>query len=192
MENDRLAAFSDGVIAVIITIMVLELKAPQGTGFSALLGAAPTFVSYILSFVYVAIYWNNHHHFFQLVPRVTGGILWANLHLLFWLSLVPFSTAWLGEHHAAALPTALYGVSLLMAAIAWYILQSTIIRSQGQNSALSKAVGRDIKGKISPILYTAGIILAFFSTTGADGIYAAVAILWLIPDRRVEREIDRR
>ncbi|MDD2878579.1 MAG: TMEM175 family protein [Acidiphilium sp.] len=191
MENDRLAAFSDGVIAVIITIMVLDLKIPHGASFSALAVAAPTFVSYILSFVYVAIYWNNHHHFFQLVPRVTGTILWANLHLLFWLSLIPFATAWLGEHHTAPVPTALYGVALLMAALAWYILQTTIIHTQGQASALSKAVGRDIKGKISPILYTAGILLAFVDTIIADALYAVVAIFWLIPDRRVERAVSR-
>ncbi|MBW4035414.1 MAG: DUF1211 domain-containing protein [Proteobacteria bacterium] len=191
MEKDRLAAFSDGVIAVIITIMVLDLKIPHGTSLTALATAAPTFVSYILSFVYVAIYWNNHHHFFQLVPRVTGAILWANLHLLFWLSLIPFATAWLGAHHTAPIPTALYGLALLMPAIAWYILQTTIIRAQGNNSALSKAIGRDLKGKTSPILYTTGIILAFINTTLADALYALVALLWLIPDRRVEQAIPR-
>ena len=187
MENDRLAAFSDGVIAVIITIMVLELKIPHGASFSALLASAPIFVSYILSFVYVAIYWNNHHHFFHLVPRVTGAILWANLHLLFWLSLVPFSTAWLGVDYGATAPTVLYGAILFMAALAWYILQTTIIHAQGQDSALSKAVGPDIKGKISPILYLAGILLAFMNIALADALYAIVAIFWLIPDRRVER-----
>ena len=186
MERDRLAAFSDGVIAVIITIMVLDLKVPHGTSFAALQASAPTFVSYILSFLYVAIYWNNHHHFFQLVPHVTGGILWANLHLLFWLSLIPFATAWLGAHHAAAIPCAVYGFSLLMAAFAWYVLQTTIIRTQGPNSALSRAIGRDLKGKLSPLLYGAAIALAFVNPLLADALYTLVALLWLIPDRRIE------
>jgi uncharacterized membrane protein len=191
MEKDRLAAFSDGVIAVIITIMVLDLKVPHGTSFAALATAAPTFITYILSFIYVAIYWNNHHHFFQLVPRVSGAILWANLHLLFWLSLIPFATAWIGAHHTAPIPTALYGVALLMPAIAWYILQTTIIRTQGDGSALSKAIGRDLKGKTSPILYSAGIILAFVDTILADAVYALVALFWFIPDRRVEQAIPQ-
>ncbi|MEE3500174.1 TMEM175 family protein [Acidiphilium acidophilum] len=189
MEKDRLTAFSDGVIAVIITIMVLDLKLPHGTSLAALATAAPTFVSYILSFIYVAIYWNNHHHFFQLVPRVTGAILWANLHLLFWLSLIPFATAWVGTHHTAAIPTALYGAALLMPALAWFTLQTTIIRAQGTGSPLAKAIGRDLKGKTSPLLYTTGILLAFINTTLADGTYALVALLWLIPDRRVEQAL---
>lgn len=192
MEKDRLTAFSDGVIAVIITIMVLDLKLPHAATLGALREVAPAFVSYVLSFVYVAIYWNNHHHFFHLVPRVNGAILWANLHLLFWLSLIPFATAWLGRNHAAAVPTALYGVTLLMSATAWYILQFAIIRAQGPNSALSKAIGPDIKGKISPVLYAAGIFLAFFDTVISDALYALVALLWLIPDRRVESTVDHR
>ncbi|MGC9268982.1 TMEM175 family protein [Acidiphilium sp.] len=190
MEKDRLAAFTDGVIAVIITIMVLDLKLPHGTTLAALATAAPTFVSYILSFIYVAIYWNNHHHFFQLVPRVTGSILWANLHLLFWLSLIPFATAWVGAHHTAPIPTALYGVALLLPALAWYALQTAIIRTQGKTSALAKALGRDIKGKVSPLLYLGGIGLAFIDTALSDALYAIVALLWLIPDRRVEAAIS--
>ena len=171
--------------------MVLELKAPHGDSFGALFTVAPTFVTYILSFVYVAIYWNNHHHFFHLVPHVTGAILWANLHLLFWLSLVPFATAWLGADYQAVVPTAFYGATLFMAALAWFILQTTIIHAQGEGSALSKAVGQDIKGKISPILYLAGIFLAFIEPLMADALYAIVAIFWLIPDRRVEREASQ-
>lgn len=186
MERDRVAAFSDGVIAVIITIMVLDLRIPHGTTLAALQASAPTLVSYILSFIYVAIYWNNHHHFFQLVPHVTGSILWANLHLLFWLSLIPFATAWLGANQTAAIPTALYGLSLLMAALAWYILQTTIIHAQGQKSALSQVLGRDLKGKLSPLLYALGISLAFVNPLWADALYALVAMLWLIPDRRIE------
>lgn len=162
--------------------MVLDLKLPHAATLGALREVAPTFVSYVLSFVYVAIYWNNHHHFFHLVPRVNGAILWANLHLLFWL----------GRNHAAAVPTALYGVTLLMSATAWYILQLAIIRAQGPNSALSKAIGPDIKGKISPVLYAAGIFLAFFDTVISDALYALVALLWLIPDRRVESTVDHR
>jgi uncharacterized membrane protein len=189
MEKDRLAAFSDGVIAVIITIMVLDLKIPHASTLSALKDVAPTFVSYILSFTYVAIYWNNHHHFFQLVPRVNGAILWANIHLLFWLSLIPFATGWLGENYASPVPTAIYGGALLPAAVAWYVLQRTIIRSQGHSSALSAAIGGDIKGKISPVLYAAGILLAFVDTWISDAVYAAVAVLWFIPDRRVEEVV---
>jgi uncharacterized membrane protein len=191
MEKDRLAAFSDGVIAIIITIMVLDLKRPPTPEFAALKDVAPAFISYVLSFTYVAIYWNNHHHFFQLVPRVNGAILWANLHLLFWLSLIPFATDWLGENVFAPVPTALYGVALLLAAIAWYILQTTIIRLQGPDSALAKAIGGDFKGKISPLLYIAGILLAFANTLIADAIYALVAVLWFIPDRRIAWAVDR-
>ncbi len=191
MERDRLAAFSDGVIAIIITIMVLDLKRPATPEFAALKDVAPAFIGYVLSFTYVAIYWNNHHHFFQLVPRVNGAILWANLHLLFWLSLIPFATDWLGENAFAPVPTALYGVALLLAAIAWYILQTTIIRSQGPDSALAKAIGRDFKGKISPLLYAMGILSAFADTLIADAIYALVAILWCIPDRRIAWAVDR-
>ncbi len=191
MDKDRLVAFTDGVIAVIITIMVLELKAPAGTDLAALRGAIPTFASYVLSFVYVAIYWNNHHHFFHLVPRVTGAILWANLHLLFWLSLVPFATSWLGEHGEAAMPTAIYGVSLLMPALAWWWMQRVIIREQGRDGRLQRAIGRDLKGKLSPLLYLGGIALAFASVWLADALYTLVALMWLIPDRRVERNVAR-
>jgi uncharacterized membrane protein len=191
MEKDRLVAFSDGVIAVIITIMVLELKTPRDASLSALADSGPVFLSYVLSFVYVAIYWNNHHHFFHLVHRVNGALLWANLHLLFWLSLVPFTTSWVGEHHAAAVPTAVYGVSFLMPALAWALMQRVIIRAQGRDSDLAKALGSDIKGKVSPLLYSAGILLAFVDTLAADVIYASVAIMWLVPDRRVERAVQR-
>ncbi len=190
LERDRLTAFSDGVIAVIITIMVLDLHAPQTTDIYALLAIAPTFLSYLLSFIYVAIYWNNHHHFFQLVPHVTGGILWSNLHLLFWLSLIPFASGWIGEHSHAALPTAVYGASLLMTAVAWYIMQTTIIRAQGNRSALREALGLDLKGKLAPLLYLAGIALAFVATWASDLIYAGVALLWLVPDRRIEAKLD--
>ncbi len=189
MTRDRLTAFTDGVVAVIITIMVLDLKAPDTADFAGLVAVAPKFLGYVLSFVYVGIYWNNHHHFFQLVERVTGGILWANLHLLFWLSLIPFATSWLGDHPAAATPAAVYGVTLLMPAVAWYVLQGAIIHDQGAGSALRQAIGRDIKGKIAPVLYLLGIAAAFVSTWLADAIYAAVAAMWLVPDRRVEASL---
>lgn len=189
MEKDRLAAFSDGVIAVIITIMVLDLKAPHEATLAALRATTPSFLTYALSFIYVGIYWNNHHHFMYLVPRISGALLWANLHLMFWLSLVPFATSWVGEHPAAPVPTAVYGVALLMPALAWYIMQSTIIRMQGRESALARAVGRDVKGKVSPLFYGAGIALAFVSTWIADAIYVLVALMWLIPDRRIERAV---
>jgi uncharacterized membrane protein len=191
VERERLTAFSDGVIAVIITIMVLELKAPHDVNLAALAGLAPTFFNYVLSFVYVAIYWNNHHHFFQLVPRVTGSILWANMHLLFWLSLIPFATNWLGDHHDAPIPTAVYGFALLMPAVAFYLMQTIIIRSQGVRSPLAKAIGRDIKGKVSTPLYLTGIVLAFVSTWAADAIYTLVALIWLIPDRRIEKTVGK-
>jgi uncharacterized membrane protein len=191
VERERLTAFTDGVIAVIITIMVLDLKAPHSVALGALADLAPAFLTYALSFLYVAIYWNNHHHFFQLVPRVTGGILWANMHLLFWLSLIPFATSWIGDHQRAEVPTAIYGLALLMPAIAWQVLQAVIIRSQGRHSALSKAIGRDIKGKLSPALYGAGIFLSFVNTWAADAAYAVVALSWLIPDRRIEARVDR-
>jgi uncharacterized membrane protein len=189
MEKDRLLAFTDGVIAVIITIMVLELKAPHDASLEALAKAAPTFLSYVLSFIYVAIYWNNHHHFFHLVRRVNGAMLWANLHLLFWLSLIPFTTSWMGEHHEAAIPTAVYGGVLLTSAIAWDLMQAVIIRSQGQNSPLGRALGRDVKGKLSPLCYLASILLAFVDTRIADAIFGLVALMWLIPDRRIERAV---
>ena len=191
MEKDRLVAFSDGVIAVIITIMVLELKAPHATNVSVLKEVTPVFLSYVLSFIYVAIYWNNHHHFFYLVPRVNGVILWANLHLLFWLSLIPFATSWVGEYAFSPVPTAAYGVALLMPAIAWYMLQRAIIRAQGRTSALARALGSDIKGKISPLFYVAGILLAFVEVRIADVLYVLVAMMWLVPDRRIERAVQR-
>lgn len=190
MEKDRLVAFTDGVVAVIITIMVLELKAPHDASLGALKTEAPAFLAYVLSFVYVAIYWNNHHHFFQLVERVNGALLWANLHLLFWLSLVPFATSWLGEHASLPTPTAVYGVALLMPAIAWYVMQTVIVRAQGSGSALVEAIGRDLKGKTSVVLYFAAIPLAFVDTRISDAIYALVALMWLVPDRRVERVIS--
>ncbi len=191
MERDRLTAFSDGVIAVIITIMVLDLKVPHSADWRALLTVAPGFFSYVLSFVYIGIYWNNHHHFFQVVPRVSGAILWANLHLLFWLSLVPFATDWMGQNHFLPVPTAVYGVALLMPAIAFNILQRTIIRVQGPGSALAQATGGDLKGKLSPLFYAAAILLAFVSTWISDAIYAAVALMWLVPDRRIEGLVAR-
>jgi uncharacterized membrane protein len=166
LDRDRLTAFTDGVVAVIITVMVLEMKPPHGTRLSDLAALYPVFLSYVLSFVYIAIYWNNHHHFFQLVTTVNGAILWANLHLLFWLSLVPFCTAWVGQNPAAA-PTALYGVSLLMAALAWYVMQTTIIRQQGPDSPLKRALGSDLKGKLTPLLYIAGIAAAFWNSRTA-------------------------
>ncbi len=190
MDKDRLSAFTDGVMAVIITIMVLELKTPHGTDMAALLEQAPTFLSYVLSFIYVAIYWNNHHHFFTLVQRVDGRILWANIHLLFWLSLIPFATAWIGEHPTARLPTAVYGASLMLPAIAWFIMQSVIIHQQGPASPLKAALGRDLKGKASPFLYAAGVGAAYVSTLLADAFYVGVALMWLIPDRRIEKRIS--
>ena len=187
MEKDRLLAFTDGVIAIIITIMVLELKVPQGASLAALAGVAPVFLSYVLSFLYLAIYWNNHHHFFHLVRHVDGVLLWANLHLLFWLSLIPFATGWMGENHFAPLPTAIYGVSLLMPALAWQGMQWSILRGEGRDSPLAQAIGRDLKGKLSPLLYAAGIGLAFVDARAAGAIYVLVALFWLVPDRRVER-----
>lgn len=187
MGKSRLEAFSDGVLAIIITIMVLELKVPHGEHLAALSPLLPVLLSYVLSFVYLGIYWNNHHHMLHATQRVTGGILWANLHLLFWLSLFPFTTGWMGENHFAPVPIALYGVVLLMAAIAYWILQRTIIASQGENSLLAKAIGRDIKGKLSPLLYGIGILAAFFDQWIAGGIYVFVALMWLIPDRRITR-----
>jgi uncharacterized membrane protein len=191
MEKDRLLAFSDGVVAIIITIMVLELKVPKDASLAALEAVTPVFLSYVLSFLYVSIYWNNHHHFFHLVRQVDGLLLWANMHLLFWLSLIPFATGWMGENRFAPLPTAVYGVSLLMPALAWYGLQLVIIRRQGPDSPLKRALGRDLKGKISPLLYVAGILSAFLSTWIADAIYLFVALLWLVPDRRIERAFRR-
>jgi uncharacterized membrane protein len=187
MQKDRLAAFSDGVIAIIITIMVLNLKVPESADAAALREDWPVFLAYIISFTYVAIYWNNHHHMLHLVTRVNGAILWANMYLLFWLSLIPFATAWTGENHFARTPTVLYGVVLFLSAIAYYLLQTVIIKSQGPESRLAKAVGNDVKGKISPLLYLAAIGLAFVNPAIANGIYILVALMWLVPDRRIER-----
>ena len=189
VNKERLTAFSDGVIAIIITIMVLELNPPTGTNWAALLAMLPTFLSYVLSFTFAAIYWNNHHHMLHTVRRVNGAILWANMHLLFWLSLTPFVTAWIGRNYQAPVPTAVYGIVLLLAAIAYYILQSVIIRAEGPDSALATAVGRDIKGKISPVLYAAAICLAFVNPAVSDALYAGVALIWFIPDRRIERRM---
>ena len=192
MGKDRLAAFSDGVIAIIITIMVLELKIPHGADLAALKGVAPNFLSYVMSFVYLGIYWNNHHHLLHTVGRVDGLILWANSHLLFWLSLVPAATGWLGDNLAAPLPTALYGAVLVMPAIAYFLLQKAIMREQGPQSVLARALGSDIKGKISPLFYAVGIALAFIVPWVSIAIYVLVAVIWLIPDRRIERTIRER
>jgi uncharacterized membrane protein len=189
MGRDRLTAFSDGVIAVIITIMVLELKVPHGADWNALRGLAPIFLSYVLSFVYVAIYWNNHHHFLHTVTRVSGPILWANNHLLFWISLIPFSAGWMSENDFAPLPTAVYGVSLLMPGLAWLLLQNAITRKHSREAVLAKALGRDLKGKISGVLYVAAIMLAFVNPWISLAIYALVALIWLMPDRRIEHAI---
>jgi uncharacterized membrane protein len=189
MSKGRLEAFSDGVIAIIITIMVLEMKVPHGGDLQDLAPLLPVFLSYVLSFVYVGIYWNNHHHMLHACTTVTGGILWANLHLLFWLSLFPFTAGWLGENHFAAVPTALYGIVLLMAAIAYYLLQQTIIRAQGEGSILKQAVGGDWKGKVSPVLYLVAIAMALRSPRTADAVYVIAALLWLIPDRRIEKRL---
>jgi uncharacterized membrane protein len=186
MGKDRLAAFSDGVIAIIITIMVLELKVPHGSDWMALMAVTPNFVSYVLSFVYLAIYWNNHHHLLHTVARVDGLILWANSFLLFWLSLIPAATAWMGENFLVPIPTALYGAILLMPAIAYYLLQKVILRKQGSESLLANALGTDIKGKISPVLYAAAILLAFVNPWISIAIYVMVAVMWLVPDRRIE------
>jgi uncharacterized membrane protein len=189
MGRGRLEAFSDGVMAVIITIMVLELHAPHSPDLAALAEEAPAFLAYVLSFIYVAIYWNNHHHMFQLVKRIDGSILWANNFLLFTLSLVPFTTDWLGENHGASVPVALYGVSLLLPALAYYLLQSRIIHRQGPQSELAEAIGGDWKGKLSPVLYIAGIGFAFVLPWVSETLYAIVAIIWLIPDRRIENRL---
>jgi uncharacterized membrane protein len=193
MQKNRLEAFSDGVLAIIITIMVLELKPkPDATALTDLKPMLPIFLSYVLSFIYLGIYWNNHHHMFHTAKHVTGGILWANLHLLFWLSLFPFTTGWMGENHLAPTPTAVYGFVLLMAAIAYYILQRAIIASQGRDSLLAAAVGKDWKGKLSPVLYLAAIPLAFVSVWISDALFIFVAFLWLVPDRRIERVLVKR
>ena len=191
MKTSRLEAFSDGVLAIIITIMVLELKGPHAADLAALKPLAPRFFSYVLSFIYVGIYWNNHHHLFQAAKEVSGSILWANLHLLFWLSLFPFTTSWMGENHLASTPTAVYGFVLLMAAIAYQILEHTIIAKEGRGSLLARAVGSDWKGKLSSVFYFAAIPLAFVSSWIAGGLYVVAALLWLIPDPRIEKEIEK-
>lgn len=191
MGRNRLEAFSDGVLAIIITIMVLELKVPHGADLAALRPLLPVFLSYVLSFIYLGIYWNNHHHMLHATQRINGAMLWANLHLLFWLSLIPFTTAWMGENHFSAVPTALYGVVLFMAAMAYWLLERTIIAGQGKDAVLARAVGKDTKGKVSPILYLIAIPIAFIDQRLADVIYVVVALLWLIPDRRIEQALKR-
>ncbi|QBC32168.1 TMEM175 family protein [Pandoraea sp. XY-2] len=192
MGKSRLEAFSDGVIAIIITIMVLEMRAPHGSELSDLLPVAPTFLTYILSYIYVGLYWNNHHHLFHVVQRVSGSVLWANLHLLFWLSLVPFVTHWLGDNHFTAWPTALYGVVLFMAAVAYYLLTRTLlaVHGAGGNAKLAAAVGRDVKGKLSVVAYALAIGLAFVMPALSLVLYGLVAAVWLIPDRRIEQVIE--
>jgi uncharacterized membrane protein len=190
MSKGRLEAFSDGVIAILITIMVLELKVPRGADVDALRPILPVFLTYVMSYAYLGIYWNNHHHMLQATTRINGKILWANLHLLFWLSLVPFVTGWMGENHFASVPTAVYGVVLLLAAIAYWNLQTTIIADQGKQSKLAVAVGRDLKGKLSPMLYAAAIPLAFVREWIADAIYVFVALMWLVPDPRIESRLQ--
>jgi uncharacterized membrane protein len=190
MNKGRLEAFSDGVIAIIITIMVLEMKVPHGDRLADLVPLTPTLLSYVLSFLYVGIYWNNHHHMLHATTNVTGGILWANLYLLFWLSLFPFATGWMGQNHFTGVPTALYGVVLMMAAIAYLILQHAIIRAQGQNSILKKAIGRDWKGKLSLVLYVVAIVTTLRLTWLAQVIFLAAALIWLIPDRRIKRVLQ--
>jgi uncharacterized membrane protein len=189
MGKSRLEAFSDGVIAIIITIMVLELKVPHEASLDALRPLVPVLLSYALSFLYVGIYWNNHHHLLHAAHRVSGGMLWANLHLLFWLSLIPFTTAWMDENHYAPVPTALYGAVLLMAAIAYWILQHLIIASQGSDSVLKRAVGQDWKGKLSPLAYLIAIVVAPWSSWVSQALYVGAALVWLIPDRRIEHAL---
>jgi len=190
MEKNRLEAFSDGVLAIIITIMVLDLHVPQDVSFEALKPLLPVFLTYVLSFIYVGIYWNNHHHLIKAAQKVTGGMMWANLHLLFWLSLLPFVTGWMGENHFKTLPTAIYGAVLLMAALAYYILQNNIIAQQGPRSKLARSIGNDLKGKLSPVFYALGIGTAFFQPWISCCFYVGVAGMWLIPDRRIERVVE--
>jgi|SRR5579883_2150304 uncharacterized membrane protein len=189
MNKGRMEAFSDGVLAVIITIMVLEMKSPGGTDLRALKPVIPVFLSYVLSFIYIGIYWNNHHHLLHATQRVNGATLWANLHLLFWLSLVPFTTAWMGENHFAAWPVAMYGIVLLLAAVAYFVLSKTLIKLHGRGSTLATSIGSDRKGKISIVIYAVAIPLAFVERWIAGACYVAVAIVWLIPDRRIERKL---
>ena len=190
MEKNRLEAFSDGVLAIIITIMVLELKVPHGSDLDALKEVLPVFLTYLLSFIYVGIYWNNHHHLLKAAHRVNGAMMWANLHLLFWLSLFPFVTGWMGQNHFTPAPTALYGAVMLLAAIAYYILQWLIIAEHGRDSHLAASIGRDYKGKLSPVLYALAIAASFFRPWIAAGLYVVVALMWLVPDRRIARVVD--
>jgi uncharacterized membrane protein len=189
MTTNRLEAFSDGVIAIVITIMVLDMKIPHGDGLKELRPLLPAFLSYVLSFFYVGIYWNNHHHMLHACTAATGSVLWANLHLLFWLSLFPFTAGWMGENHFTAAPTALYGIVLLMAALAYYLLQESIIRAQGTTSILKAAIGRDWKGKLSPVLYLLAILVALYSPWIAQMILGIAALIWLVPDRRIEKSL---
>lgn len=191
MGKSRLEAFSDGVLAIIITIMVLELKVPHGESLEALRPLVPVFLSYLLSFIYIGIYWNNHHHLLHATHQVNGAIMWANLHLLFWLSLLPFATGWMGENHFASITIALYGVVLLMSAVAFFVLQSAIIAHQGEKSLVASAVGRDLKGKLSPVIYLLAIVLALLEVPMAGFLYVLVALVWLIPDRRIERVLSK-
>jgi uncharacterized membrane protein len=191
MRTGRVEAFSDAVIAIVMTVMVLELRVPSSTTWEALRHLVPVFLTYVLSFVYLGIYWNNHHHLLQSTERVNGAVLWANLHLLFWLSLFPFATGWLGENHVAVLPTVLYGVVLLLAAMAYYLLQSVIVAEQGQGSALRAALGRDLKGKLSPVIYAVAIGVAFVNPWLAICLYVVVALMWLVPDRRLESRLNQ-
>jgi uncharacterized membrane protein len=191
MSKGRLEAFSDGVIAILITIMVLELRVPEGATWQALRPIAPVFLTYVLSFVFLGIYWNNHHHMLQAADRINGKILWANLHLLFWLSLVPFVTGWMGRNHSAPVPTAVYGGVLLLAGVSYRILQNAIIAHHGANSKLGAAVGKDAKGKVSPAIYAMAIPLAFINEWISDALYVAVALMWLVPDRRIESRLNR-
>jgi len=190
MSKGRLEAFSDGVLAIIITIMVLELKVPHGGDLEALAPLFPVLLSYVMSFVYIGIYWNNHHHLLHAASKVTGGILWANLHLLFWLSLIPFASAWMGENHFAATPVALYGVILFMAACAYFILATVLARHHGPDSKIARALGDDFKGKISVVIYAVAILLARYTPALAGALYAAVALMWLVPDRRIEKVLS--
>lgn len=190
MNKNRLEAFSDGVLAIIITIMILEIKVPEGADFSVLLKLFPIFISYVISFIYIGIYWNNHHHMFQSTTKVNGKILWANLHLLFWLSLIPFATGWMGENHFAKATMTLYGFLLFMCALSYWTLQNIIIKSHGQNSLLSKAVGSDYKGKSSLVFYVIAIASSFYCEWVSAGIYILVALIWFIPDKRIEKMID--
>lgn len=190
MNKTRLEAFSDGVLAIIITIMVLEIKVPEGGDFTALKGLFPVFISYVLSFIYVGIYWNNHHHMMHSVTKVNGTILWANLHLLFWMSLVPFATGWMGENHFSKATLAVYGFVLLMCGVSYVILQNIIVKSQGDNSILKKAVGKDLKGKSSAVLYAIAILLTFYAEWISGAIYIFVALMWLVPDQRIEKILD--